>query len=709
MKLTTRFLLILLGIAVLPLLLSVGWNIYQYNSSVASYYELHKGLSQLSAVNVDEWFLTTNRSLAFLYEIENPLQARKLDEAKVIQQAARINSDIMSLSLLSQEGKEVFFVQSDKVREKKSLASYAVELASRAHDSGIVTAGDPLCVRGQAFFPLAYPLVDGRVVLFHFAMDKLLGKINSQKAGRSGRVFVSDGQGRPLPCQDMKGLEYKPEAMRKAFKTGGRTGTLAKFEFSGVEYSGAYAAIDKLDWAAVSIQSEDELYGKQRKSIVVFSLLAVTIFGITMVVVFLISNRIIVPINNMVSGVKGFLRTQHLDQVIAQQGWPEIKVLVGVLNRLMLELQAYRAFQLNQIVEEKGKAQALIDTISDGVILVDDRGSLIYSNNTALKLLGIPKIAPEVSVPRSVKNEAFFKGLTDMMALKEKYLRIEIDAPVETETSTVLKSFRIISNQFLLATLKRPGRVLIIRDITSEKEIEKAKEDFFHMITHDMRAPLSTLQGYTELLMKKIPSSPATDKYLTSMLYSSRRLRGMIDDILNTTKLERGNMTLSLDQVDAGAIVTRVRENHEPVAGPKNIKLSVVLPPAPVIVTADPGLLERVITNLMGNSLKFTPGGGSITLSTWEDKDKVFFAVEDTGPGIPENKRKEIFEKYSQMEEHKSMGFGLGLAMCKMTVELHKGDIWVESEVGKGSKFIFTVSKSMAVPAPSAPPPPPAA
>ena len=708
MKLTTRFLLILLGIAVLPLLLSVGWNIYQYNSSVASYYELHKGLSQLSAVNVDEWFLTTNRSLAFLYEIENPLQAKKLDEAKVIQQAARINSDIMSLSLLSQEGKEVFFVQSDKVREKKSLASYAVELASRAHDSGIVTAGDPLCVRGQAFFPLAYPLVDGRVVLFHFAMDKLLGKINSQKAGRSGRVFVSDGQGRPLPCQDMKGLEYKPEAMRKAFKTGGRTGTLAKFEFSGVEYSGAYAAIDKLDWAAVSIQSEDELYGKQRKSIVVFSLLAVTIFGITMVVVFLISNRIIVPINNMVSGVKGFLRTQHLDQVIAQQGWPEIKVLVGVLNRLMLELQAYRAFQLNQIVEEKGKAQALIDTISDGVILVDDRGSLIYSNNTALKLLGIPKIAPEVSVPRSVKNEAFFKGLTDMMALKEKYLRIEIDAPVETETSTVLKSFRIISNQFLLATLKRPGRVLIIRDITSEKEIEKAKEDFFHMITHDMRAPLSTLQGYTELLMKKIPSSPATDKYLTSMLYSSRRLRGMIDDILNTTKLERGNMTLSLDQVDAGAIVTRVRENHEPVAGPKNIKLSVVLPPSPIIVTADPGLLERVITNLMGNSLKFTPGGGSITLSTWEDKEKVFFAVEDTGPGIPENKRKEIFEKYSQMEEHKSMGFGLGLAMCKMTVELHKGDIWVESEVGKGSKFIFTVSKSMAAPAPAAPPPPPA-
>jgi two-component system sensor histidine kinase ResE len=249
----------------------------------------------------------------------------------------------------------------------------------------------------------------------------------------------------------------------------------------------------------------------------------------------------------------------------------------------------------------------------------------------------------------------------------------------------VTKSFRVISNQFLLATLKRPGRVIIIRDITSEKEIEKAKEDFFHMITHDMRAPLSTLQGYTELLMKKIGPSPATDKYLASMLYSSRRLRGMIDDILNVTKLERGTMTLQLDNVDAEALITRIKDNHEPVAGPKNIKLTVAPLPAKILVTADPVLLERVITNLMGNSLKFTPGGGSITLS--------------------EAKRKEIFEKYGQMEEHKSQGFGLGLAMCQLTVQLHKGDIWVESEVGKGSKFIFTVSKTMAAPPPPIPSP----
>jgi two-component system phosphate regulon sensor histidine kinase PhoR len=707
MKLTTRFLLILLGLAVLPLVLAVGWNIYQYNSSVSSYFELHKGLSRLSADNVEEWFANINRNLAFLYDIENPLQSKKVDEGKIIQQATRINSDIMSLSLLGGDGKEQFFLQSEKVREKQSLAAYAVEVSSRARDSGAIASGEVLCVKGQAFFPLAYPLVDGRVAVFHFSMDHLLGKINSQKTGRSGRVFLADAQGRPLPCQDMKGLDYAPGDLKRVFLDGGKAAVLSAFKFSGEDYSGAYTAIavGKLNWAAVSVQSEDELFGKQRKSIFIFGVLAVIIFGIAMFVVFMVSDRIIKPLNNMVSGVKQFLKTQHLDEVIPAHGWPELKTLIGVLNRLMLELQAYRAFQLNQIVEEKGKAQALIDTISDGVLLIDDRGTLIYCNNTALKLLDIPKISPDVSVPRSVKNEAFFKSLTEMLAQKEKYLKVEMEAPLSNETSTVTKSFRIISNQFLLATLKRPGRVIIIRDVTSEKEIEKAKEDFFHMITHDMRAPLSTLQGYTELLMKKIGPSPATDKYLQSMLYSSRRLRGMIDDILNTTKLERGTMTLQLDNVDVEALITRIKENHEPVAGPKNIKLAVKPPASRIHVTADPILLERVITNLMGNSLKFTPGGGSITLSAWEDPDKVFFAVEDTGPGIPENKRKEIFEKYSQMEEHKSQGFGLGLAMCQMTVQLHKGDIWVESEVGKGSKFIFTVSKSMAAPPPAVPSP----
>ncbi|MCX5785378.1 MAG: ATP-binding protein [Elusimicrobia bacterium] len=695
MKLTTRFFLILLGIAVVPLLLSVAWNIKQYNSSVTSYYDLHKGISSLSAANVDEWFLGVNRDLAFLYEIENPLNKKNISDIQVIQQATRINSDIMSLSMLAKDGKELFFLQSETVQSASPLASYQTELIKRVQASGIVSGGDVLCLSRHAYYPLAYPLVDGRVVVFHFLMDKLLAKINSQETGRTGEVVLTDGRGRALPCQRLRGGKPDPAELLRIFRAGGRTGRLDAITIVGKPYSGAYSAVGKLDWAALSVQTDDELYGRQKKSIFIFSVFAVTVFAITLFVVFLISNRIIGPINNMVNGVKGFLKNQHLDKIIPAVGWPEIKILVGVLNRMMLELQAYRAFQLNQIVEEKNKAQALIDTIPDGVLLIDDRGGLIYSNQTALNLLGIPRMAADVLIPRSVKNEAFYAEFSKLSLSKEKFFRSELEAPLSNTTSTVLKSFRIIANQFMLATLKRHGRVIIIRDISYEKELEKAKEDFFHMITHDMRAPLATIQGYAELLMKKVPPSPSTDKYFKSVLYSSRRLRGMIDDILNTTKLERGTMALQIDKMSAGELITRVCENHEPVAGPKNIKISAPQPAVPIIFNGDPILLERVVTNIVGNALKFTPSGGSITLSCSETADEVLFSVRDTGPGIPEDKRQMIFEKYSQMEEHKSMGFGLGLAMCKMTVELHKGKIWVESEVGKGSDFLFTVSKKM--------------
>ncbi|MBU2529957.1 MAG: HAMP domain-containing histidine kinase, partial [Elusimicrobia bacterium] len=251
--------------------------------------------------------------------------------------------------------------------------------------------------------------------------------------------------------------------------------------------------------------------------------------------------------------------------------------------------------------------------------------------------------------------------------------------------------------QFMLETLKRPGRVIILRDISEEKELEKVRDDFFHMITHDMRAPLSTIQGYVELLIKIIPKAERTDKYLKSMLYSSRRLRGMIDDILNTTKLETGTLMLQTEEIDAQGFLDRIKENHEPVAGPKKIELTTVFPTQNFKFHGDPLMLERVVTNLLGNSLKFTPKGGHIILAAEESEAEIRISVEDNGPGIPEKQRKSIFEKGAQMEEHKNMGFGLGLAMCSMTVHLHGGKIWVESEVGKGSKFIFTVSKSLSI------------
>lgn len=399
------------------------------------------------------------------------------------------------------------------------------------------------------------------------------------------------------------------------------------------------------------------------------------------------------PMQKAAASVKRFISADYrLESALPREGWPEAAAMISSLNRLMLELSAYRAFQLNQVVEERAKAKALIETITDGILLVDDRGGLIYSNKTALKLLGIPKLSPDIMLPGSIKKEKFAEALSGILASEEKYMAAEVEDIVSGEKTPVHKNYSVVSSQFKLATLKRPGRAIAIRDITGEKEIANAKEAFFHMITHDMRAPLSTIKGYVEMLGKAIPAAPATDRYMQRIRTSAKQLNAMINDILNTIKLERGDMKPQFEQITAGTLLAGALEAHEPAAAFKKIKLSVEMQaPAATVFTGDPGLLERVISNLVGNALKFTPAGGAITLGCSEDGGTLRFSVADTGPGIPAGKEKEIFGKYSQLEEHKNMGFGLGLAMCKMAVELHKGKIWAESEPGHGSRFIFVL------------------
>jgi signal transduction histidine kinase len=196
--------------------------------------------------------------------------------------------------------------------------------------------------------------------------------------------------------------------------------------------------------------------------------------------------------------------------------------------------------------------------------------------------------------------------------------------------------------------------------------------------------------GYTQMLAKTMPKTPISDQHIETIIRAAGRLNGMITDILNTTKMERGSMTLAPERLESAALAARMRDAHAPDAERRKVSLTAASGDGAEFF-GDKALLERVLSNLLGNALKFTPSGGSVTLSCGRRNGDVLFTVSDTGPGVPEDKREIIFEKYAQMEEHSSMGFGLGLAMCKLAIELHKGRIWVEPADGGGSRFIFTL------------------
>lgn len=235
--------------------------------------------------------------------------------------------------------------------------------------------------------------------------------------------------------------------------------------------------------------------------------------------------------------------------------------------------------------------------------------------------------------------------------------------------------------------------------MTLENQLDKMKENFLHSITHDLRNPMTSIRGFLKFLLDGIagPLNEQQKKMVETIDRASLRLLGMINDILDLAKLESGRFDLQLSATDLAEVSQRVIDLLKPQLVKKSITVELVPPkdaPTPVI-QADNRLLERVITNLVGNAIKFTPENGKITLTIYDKPDKLEMDVADTGEGIPAEYIEKIFDKFQQVKGQGKGGTGLGLTICKYIVEAHKGRIWAESELGAGSKFNFFIMKNL--------------
>ncbi len=218
-------------------------------------------------------------------------------------------------------------------------------------------------------------------------------------------------------------------------------------------------------------------------------------------------------------------------------------------------------------------------------------------------------------------------------------------------------------------------------------------------ITHDLRAPLSSVVGYADLLLKGYngPMSDAQTKSVETIIRCGRSLADLVDNILDVTKLEAKRMTVQQETVELPAAVEAVLNLLQVRAQEYGINLDTYLLPELTSVYADPQALSRVLTNLVSNALKFTPASGHVTVKARRGApNEVIVSVTDTGVGIPKERLGSIFAKFSQVPETKNKvrpvhGTGLGLLISKQLVEAMGGRIWVDSDYGKGTTFSFTL------------------
>jgi signal transduction histidine kinase len=232
------------------------------------------------------------------------------------------------------------------------------------------------------------------------------------------------------------------------------------------------------------------------------------------------------------------------------------------------------------------------------------------------------------------------------------------------------------------------------------QELDRLKSDFVSNVSHELRTPLTAIKGAVDLVLREV-AGPLTEKqthYLTRVRSNTQHLAGLINDLLDLSKIESGKIEVKTSHVSLGGLVHEVVETLRPVAAEKVIALEAAITEPSILVWADRDKINQVLMNLIGNAIKFTPAQGRVTVSALRNgKESIQVSVSDTGPGVPPDEKEKIFDRFYQIAQvggAKPKGTGLGLAICKALVELHGGKIWVESEINRGSTFSFTLPAS---------------
>lgn len=258
---------------------------------------------------------------------------------------------------------------------------------------------------------------------------------------------------------------------------------------------------------------------------------------------------------------------------------------------------------------------------------------------------------------------------------------------VEARVSTHLK---LRTLQVELAARNRE-----LTEVNSElRRLQELRENLTHMIIHDLRSPLAGIVGYLDLMkMKKSGLEESMVSFIDKAGTAADRFRDMVDSVLDVSRLEAGEMKLDRAECDLVEIAQEAASILASVRGKRQV--GVHAPAARVTWPVDRALITRVLQNLVGNAMKFTPDGGSITIGIQPQDGLVRLSVQDTGAGIPPSQHGRIFEKFGQVKSGQPrVGTGLGLTFCKLAVEAHGGTIGVDSEVGKGSTFWFELPKT---------------
>ncbi|MGZ4317909.1 MAG: GAF domain-containing protein [Gaiellaceae bacterium] len=363
----------------------------------------------------------------------------------------------------------------------------------------------------------------------------------------------------------------------------------------------------------------------------------------------------------------------------------EIEALGAFAGNASAALSSAELYQ--SVALEKERSVAILSNIADGIVAVDREGHVVLWNAAAETITGVPEAEALGHPPAEV-------------------LQRELESPDESPAGERLLPIRRGGEEIWLsiteAVMRDPagavaGRIFAFRDISAERVVEQMKSEFVSSVSRELRSPLTSIYGFAETLLRDdvLFGEEERATFLGYIASEAGRLTSIVDRLLSVARLDSGDLQVNLTPTNVGALVTEVVRSAEHTLATGGHRFELELPPERLQVDADREKLRQIVTDLVENAVKYSPGGGTVTVSARRRDDVVEVQVDDEGIGVPESEQELIFRKFyraaSESRDLSSGGTGLGLFIARELLAAMRGRIWVRPREGRGSSFVFTL------------------
>lgn len=381
--------------------------------------------------------------------------------------------------------------------------------------------------------------------------------------------------------------------------------------------------------------------------------------------------------------------------------WCAVSIIRDITERKKTELELRKSYEeLGNRVEErtlelsdsKDKIDSIVKSIADGLIVTDTRNRIILMNHVAEKILGI-HFSEVINRPidYAIQDDALRDRIMSILSETQSVLKLDFELPGSkpNQVKTMLAAMSLITD----ANGKPQGVVTIISDVTQERELDRMKTEFLSTAAHELRTPLTSIQGFSEIILTRDNISPEErKKFLTYINNKAVALSNIVSDLLDISRIESGRGFV-LDKQPCKInntvmdLVKEFQDRHH------KSQLNVVMPEKPIELRVDREKISQVLENLLSNAVKYSPEGGTICITGKLIEDYYQLSVEDHGMGMTPEQVEKAFDKFYRADASNSAieGTGLGMNIVKYIVEAHKGNVWIESEFGKGTTVTFRV------------------